>query len=303
MRFNGLDLNLLLALQVLLEERNVTRAARRLNISQPAMSAALARLRDYFQDDLLVAQGRLMHPTAQAESLAGPVRQFLADLDALLTSTALFDPASTQRSFRLVASDYITASLLGPLIQRLASTAPRIRLEIMLPCEEAAQLVMEGQADLIITPEDFLDPDQPAELLCDERQVVVAWSQNPAISGALTAAQFDSLGHVAVHVGSNRVPSFADRQLERIGSRRRIDVTCGCFTVVPWLIVGTNRLAVMHERLALEMAGHFPLTVHALPFGFPVMREMIQYHRTREGDSGLAWLRGELRAEAARTRP
>lgn len=300
MRFNGLDLNLLLALQVLLEERNVTRAARRLNISQPAMSAALARLRDYFQDDLLVAQGRQMHPTAQAESLAGPVRQFLADLDALLASAAVFDPATTQRSFRVVASDYITASLLGPLIQRLATTAPRIRLEIMLPCEEAAQLVMEGQADLTITPEDFLDPDQPAELLCEERQVVVAWSGHPSLQGELSALQFESLGHVAVHVGSNRVPSFADRQLERSGSRRRVDVTCGCFTVVPWLIVGTPRLAVMHERLARQMTARFPLAVHPLPFEFPVMREMIQYHRAREGDAGLAWLRAELKAEVAR---
>src|SRR5215831_9721072 len=107
MRFNGLDLNLLLAFQVLLEERNVTRAARRLNISQPAMSAALSRLREYFQDDILTVQGKQMHPTAQAESLAGPVRKFLADLDALLTRSAAFDPSTTQRTFRLVASDYI----------------------------------------------------------------------------------------------------------------------------------------------------------------------------------------------------
>ena len=98
MRFNGLDLNLLLALQVLLEERNVTRAARRLNISQPAMSAALARLRDYFQDDLLTAHGRQMHPTAQAERLAGPVQRMLADLDALESAVGRFN-----RRYRIYA--------------------------------------------------------------------------------------------------------------------------------------------------------------------------------------------------------
>src|SRR5215469_8739208 len=151
MRFNGLDLNLLLAFQVLLEERNVTRAARRLNISQPAMSAALSRLREYFQDDILTVQGKQMHPTARAQSLAGPVHKFLADLDALLTRSATFDPATTQRTFRLVASDYITAAVIGPLTQRLMRLAPCVRVEIMLPCEEAAQLVMEGQADLVIT--------------------------------------------------------------------------------------------------------------------------------------------------------
>jgi LysR family nod box-dependent transcriptional activator len=303
MRFNGLDLNLLLALQVLLEERNVTRAARRLNISQPAMSAALARLRDYFQDDILIAQGRQMLPTAQAQALAGPVRRMLGELDQLLTSTAVFDPATSQRTFRLVASDYITASLVGPLLQRLTVIAPKLRLEIMLPCEEAAQLVMEGQADLIITPEDFMDPEHPAELLCEEQQVVVGWKENAALGGAISAVDFDRLGHVAVHVGSNRVPSFADRQLERMGSARRVEVTCGCFTVLPWLLCGTQRLAVMHERLALQMAALFPLALAPLPFEFPVMREMIQYHKAREADEGLRWLRLQLTRQAAGALP
>jgi LysR family transcriptional regulator, nod-box dependent transcriptional activator len=303
MRFNGLDLNLLLALQVLLEERNVTRAARRLNISQPAMSAALARLREYFQDDILMPQGKLMVATAQAQALAEPVRRMLGELDQLLTSAAVFEPATSRRSFRLVASDYITASVIGPLMRQLTRIAPLVRLEIMLPCEEAAQLVMEGQADLVITPEDFLDPDQPAELLCEERQVVVGWQENPRLAGGISTADFDALGHVAVHVGSNRVPSFADRQLERLGSARRVELTCGCFTVVPWLLCGTQRLAVMHERLARQMAMQFPLALSPLPFEFPVMREMIQYHKAREADDGLRWLRMQLRAETTRSSP
>lgn len=303
MRFNGLDLNLLLALQVLLEERNVTRAARRLNISQPAMSAALARLREYFQDDILMAQGKQMVPTAQAQALSEPVRRMLGELDQLLTSAAVFDPSTSQRTFRLVASDYITASVIGPLLRRLTQIAPRVRLEIMLPCEEAAQLVMEGQADLVITPEDFTDPDQPAELLCEEQQVVVGWKENPALANGLSSTDFLALGHVAVHVGSNRVPSFADRQLERLGSARRVELTCGCFTVVPWLVCGTLRLAVMHRRLARQMAAQFPLALAPLPFEFPVMREMIQYHKAREADEGLRWLRAQLRAEAASALP
>lgn len=300
MRFNGLDLNLLLALQVLLEERNVTRAARRLNISQPAMSAALARLRDYFQDDILVVQGKQMVATARAKSLAEPVRRMLGELDEVLTSSAVFDAAVSQRTFRLVASDYITAAVIAPLCQRLTHEAPNVRLELMLPCEESAQLVMEGQADLVLTPEDFLDPDQPAELLCEERQVVVGCRQNPALAGALASADFERLGHVAVHVGSNHVPSFADRQLERMGLQRRVELTCGCFTILPWLLVGTERLAVLHERLARQVVARFPLVLAELPFSFPVMREMIQYHKTRESDAGLAWLRGQLKEQVAR---
>ena len=299
MRFNGLDLNLLLAFQILMEERSVTRAARRMNVSQPAMSAALGRLRDYFQDDLLVAHGKQMYPTAHAEGLTAPVRQCLADLDALLISTARFDSTRTERSFRIVASDYITASVIGPLSQKLAETAPGIRLDIMLPSEEAARLVFEGKADLIITPEDFIARDQPAELLCEEKQLVIGWLGNPAFMDGLDAAAFGRLGHVAVHVGSNRVPSFADRQIERMGLDRTVEISCGSFTLVPWLINGTNRIAVMHERLARQMVAQFPLVLTEMPFPFPVMREMMQYHRAREADEGLRWLRNELRVEAA----
>jgi LysR family nod box-dependent transcriptional activator len=299
MRFNGLDLNLLVALQVLLEERSVTRAARRLNISQPAMSAALNRLRDYFQDDILVAHGKVMHATPRAEALMAPVRKTLADLDQLLTSTTGFSPESSQRTFRIVASDYIAASVIGPLAQRLTQSAPELRLELMLPCEEAAQLVMSGQADLTITPEEFLDPDQPAELLCEEPQRVVGWSENPAFAGGCISAQdFARLGHVAVHVGSNRVPSFADGMLDRLDRPRRIDITCGCFTLVPWLLTGTQRVAVLHQRLARQAAARFPLVHVALPFEFPVMREMIQFHRARTDDAGLQWLRTQLKLQA-----
>ena len=298
MRFKGLDLNLLLAFQMLLEERSVTRAARRLNVSQPAMSAALARLRDYFGDELLVAHGKQMHPTVHAESLAEPVARFLRDVDALLTRSASFDPATSQRRFRIVASDYITTSVICPMLERLASSAPGIRLEIMLPSEEAAQLMLEGKADLVITPEDFTDPDQPTELLCEERQLLVGWAENPAFARGIDIQAFGTLGHVAVHVGSNRVPSFADRQMDRLDRVRRVEITCGCFTMLPWLIHGTQRIAVMHERLARQMAARFPLAMADIPFDFPVMREMMQFHRARAADEGLGWLRNELKREA-----
>jgi LysR family transcriptional regulator, nod-box dependent transcriptional activator len=300
MRFKGLDLNLLLAFQVLMEERSVTRAARRLHVSQPAMSSALGRLRDYFRDPILVAHGKRLHPTAHAERLFGPVRQFLSGIDGLLTVSAAFDPATTQRTFRIVASDYITASLIGPLAARLAAQAPGVKLEFMLPSEEATLLVMEGKADLLITPKEFTRPDQPSELLCRERQVVVGWSENPLLRRRLTGAAFGEAGHVAVVVGSNRVLSFADRQIERLGRRRKVEITCGCFTMVPWLLQGTQRLALMHERLARQMVAAFPLTMTKIPFAFPVMQEMMQYHRARQEDPGVCWLRAQLKAEARR---
>ena len=142
-------------------------------------------------------------------------------------------------------------------------------------------------------------PDQTAELLCEERQLVIGWSGNSLFANGLGESDFDNAGHVAVHVGSNRIPSFADRQIERMGRNRRVEITCGCFTMVPWLICGTHRIAIMHERLARQMAAKFPLALAEMPFSFPIMREMLQYHRAREADEGLRWLRGELQAAAA----
>lgn len=100
-------------------------------------------------------------------------------------------------------------------------------------------------------------------------------------------------------VGSNRVLSFADRQLELQASRRTVEITCGCCTPVPWLLCGTQRLALLHERLARQMDAAFPLTLTKIPFAFPVMPEMMQFHRARQQNPGLRWLRGKLKAEVS----
>ena len=118
MRFKGLDLNLLVALDALLETRSVSAAASRLNLSQPAMSAALSRLRDYFGDDLLVASGKRMYPTAYAETLYPQLKDCLAGLDSLISNPTLFDPKTSLRTFRIIGSDYVTAAALVPLISR-----------------------------------------------------------------------------------------------------------------------------------------------------------------------------------------
>jgi glyoxylase-like metal-dependent hydrolase (beta-lactamase superfamily II) len=127
MRFKGLDLNLLVALDTLVETRSVSRSAERMNLSQPAMSSALGRLRDYFKDDILVSHGKRMHPTAYAESLLPQVREALRGIEALIGTSTQFDPATSPRTFRLIASDYITAALVVPLVARLSEVAPNVR--------------------------------------------------------------------------------------------------------------------------------------------------------------------------------
>lgn len=299
MRFKGLDLNLLVAFNVVMETRSVSRAAEQLHLSQPAMSAALGRLRDYFGDDLLVLHGKRMFPTPYAESLVHGVQETLRSIDALITSSTSFDPATSQRVFRLIASDYITAAVIAPLSRRLAQIAPGIRLEAVLPSDGSADLIAQGAFDLLITPEEFINPSQPAELLFEERHVVIGWSGNPVFGRPMTEDDLMQAGHVGVLMGNQRTPAFADSTMQQSGRFRQMDVTASSFTVVPWLVIETNRMALMHERLALCMARMFPLAIAPIPFDFPVMREMMQFNHARSTDEGLKWLRAELRRDSA----
>ena len=298
MRFKGLDLNLLMAFDTLLHTRSVSRAADRMHLSQAAMSSALGRLRDYFGDQILVVQGKRMYPTAFAQSLAPQVRECLRQVEAVIATSPTFDPATSARSFRIVGSDYITAVLLAPLVAKLVESAPAIRIEIMLPSEAIYPQLEEGYLDLLITPEQYVAPDLPTELLYEERHVVVGWSGNALVKGPISEEALFAAGHISVTIGNSRTTSFADRQLETLGKKRHVEVIAPSFTTVPWLLEGTNRLAIMHERLAVAMARHFPIAHTALPFEMRPMREMLQYHFARAADEGISWLREQMKALA-----
>lgn len=298
MRFRGLDLNLLAMFDGLMQTRSVSATARQMNLSQPAMSAALSRLRTYFGDPLLVAHGKRMYPTAFAESLSPLVRLCLDGIEGVLATSAAFDPLTSQRTFRIVTSDYIVSAVIAPLLADLLTEAPGIRIQIISPGEHGADLLIEGKADLIVSPQEYLSGDCPTELLCEENHVVAGWKDNPLFDGGLDEERFLSAGHVSVTFGSRSSAAFADRHLALLGKHRRIEVAAASFATVPWLLVGTPRLAVMHERLAVAAAALFPIRLAPLPFPFPVMQELVQFHPTRAADEGLKWLRARLRAAA-----
>jgi len=292
MRFKGLDLNLLVAFDALMSTRSVSRAAERLNLSQPAMSAALARLREYFGDDLLVLLGKRMHPTAFADELMPQVRASLLGLESMLAKSPNFDPAKSHRNFCIVTSDYTLASLIVPLVARLAEEAPGIRIDCQLPHPHTVHELDEGKVDIMITPDYVIGGNHPAYVLYEEPQLVAGWSGNPAIAGgSISEDEFFAAGHVAVLLGNGATMSYADRQLELMGRPRNIEVTGAFFTAVPWLLEGTTRLAVMHERLAGNLKGRFEIATAPLPFDMPPMKQMLSYHAGRKDDAGLTWLR------------
>ncbi len=301
MRFKGLDLNLLVAFDVLLEEKSVARAATRVGLSQPATSSALARLREFFNDDILVVQGRRMYSTPYAESLIPQVRECLRVADSLIATSTIFDPGTSQRVFRIVGSDFIIASIFAPLLKNLTDVAPFIGFEFISPDEVAQDLMRRGEIDLFVAPTEFLSSEEITELLFEEQHVVVGCRDNTIFKGPITEDEVFNRGHVAVLMGAQRVATFGDRQLQLLGKPRRIEVTAASFTTLPWLLLGTERLAVMHERLAEAMADHFSITYAPLPFRFPKMREMVQHHRSKAGDEGLKWLLSHLKGYVAQT--
>lgn len=294
MRFKGLDLNLLVALDALLVEQNVSRTAERLHLSQPAVSAALGRLRHYFGDPLLVQHGKRMLPTPHALRLQPMLKTLLGDIDQMVTASARFDPATSTRWFRIGMSDFLTTVIGTGLTKRLGSIAPNVGVELIPPFDSIAEALDQGDIDILITPAEHVSPDHPAEELLEERFVVAGCRDNPVFARTITTEDFCGAGHIAVEIGRLRRASFAESNLRRLGIERRIDILVSAFSVVSELLVGTRRLAIMHERLAKSAAAHLPVAFADLPFEFPEMKEMIQYHRSRATDPGLTWLRAEI---------
>lgn len=292
MHFHKLDLNLLVAFDTLLEERSVSRAADRLNLSQSAMSSALSRLRDYFGDELLIQVGRRMEPTALALSLAPSIREILHQIQITVQTRPTFDPATAQRRLRIMTSDYLIEVLLAEVIRELAATAPGMQLQIVPSNEISFAQFMKGDVDLIIVPEEHTLNEHPRSLLFEDTFSCVVWSGNTAVQEPLTMEQWLAMSHVVVHFGRDQLTHFerwfADQPATK-AAERRVDIIAPSFGVVPHLIVGTQRVATMHTRHARLYEKLLPIRVLAPPPGFPAMRETMQWHRRLDRDPAIRW--------------
>ncbi|PKP89138.1 MAG: LysR family transcriptional regulator [Alphaproteobacteria bacterium HGW-Alphaproteobacteria-16] len=299
MRFKGLDLNLIVAFEALMSERSVSRAAERLNLSQPAMSNALARLRLYFGDELLIARNKRMYPTNFAETLLPQVQAALATLEGVVATSRHFDPATSNRTFRIMTSDYIATSVLFPIITSLATDAPGVRIELLLPSPRRIELLESGGIDLLITLRDYLTTELPSDYLFEDEYLLIGRAAHPALSGTVTMDRMLAYQHVQVAIGEERLPSFGDAYLDRIGVQRRVAMIAPNFGMLPWLLQDTDWLALIQGRLAAQMARNFPLNAVAPPLPLPPLVEMAQYHVTRSNDPGLRWLIDLIRTSAA----
>nr|WP_276572725.1 LysR family transcriptional regulator [Nannocystis pusilla] len=292
-----LDLNLLVALDTLLAERNVTRAARRLNISQPALSAQLQRLRDLLGDPLLVPAQRGMTPTKRALELQAPLHEALAGVRAVLAAGTGFDPATAQITISVAASDYVQYALLMPLAFQLRREAPGVRLAWRaLDAAQLAGQAERGEVDLaFITPETAPEQLRSRKVL-DERYVVIVRRDHPRVSGAIDLDLLCALDHVVVSPRGGGFAGATDVVLAARGRARRVVLSVPSFLMVPELVARSDMAALVPGRLARDRADRLQLLEPPVPVpGFSIS---MVWHRRLAKHPALTWLRDRVRSFA-----
>lgn len=296
MKFKGLDLNLVVALNALLNEKSVSGAGRKIALSQPATSAALSKLREHFKDDILVAHGRGMALTSFGASLIDPVRRLMVEIETTLGfgSSVDFDPRNSRRTFRINITDFVLEVVMAPLTQMVARAAPNVVLEFVRPAN-IAHALEEGAVDLIMGPEGFLSGRYHAAPLATEDYLVIGDAKNPALQSPLSTRRFFEMGHVSVRFGRNNQPTFAEMQINRQPHRRRVEVIAASFSAMPILVAGTSRIALMQRSLAKSYAKRFPLVLLDPPFEIEPVHILIQHHESAKEDGGIQWLLGLTR--------
>ncbi|OCK61583.1 LysR family transcriptional regulator [Bradyrhizobium sp. LMTR 3] len=304
MRFEGLDLNLLIALDAILEERSVMGASRRLHLSQPAMSAAVGRLRQYFNDEIFTISQRKLVPTPLAQSLERPTRDILLRIRANLISPPKFDPASSERRFRLVVSDYASIVLMHAVMKRVYRAAPRVSLEFLPFSDRVDDQLQRGEVDFVVIPDTNLIDGHPSQHLFADEFCCVAWRGSRQIGRSISLGRYLQLGHITAQLGPIHGVSFDERALVQLGYKRRIEIIAPNFTAMAAMVIGTDRIATMHHRLAVIFARNFPLKLLRAPVRIPAFREALQWPASFHLDPALVWLREiitDVAAEVDRT--
>jgi len=302
MRFKKLDLNLLVALDHLLNLQSISRAAEEMNMSQSAMSNALTRLRDYFGDPLLVQVGRHMEPTPRAEAMRHSVKDILVRVEAAISSDLDFDPAHSTREFRILVSDYSMTTLMPRVFALADAEGARVRFSLIPQMDSPYLAIERGEADILITPTMFTSVDHPSELLFEDAFVCVAWSGGKYGRQPLSELQYRDARHLRM-VPPRSTTSFETEFLKTRGIERDTVVVCYSFAALPHLVVGTNYLATVHGLLAKSAAAALPITLHKLPFEAPALDQRVQWHVHKGQDPGIKWLKRLMHQAAGELQP
>ena len=287
------DLNLLVALDALLTEKNVTHAGDRVGLSQSAMSGVLSRLRYMFKDELLVRVGRHMELTPLAQDLIDPLRKCIRDVEDLLNARMVFDPTSEQRLFTIAATDYLSFLLLRPLLDRLAALAPKISVRVVQLDPPKLDLLSEDAIDFLIMPSE-VPANFPSQVLFEDQWVCAVCAQNPEVGAHLTEKQYLALPHLIYTASGHDSIGVGDSYLSQLGAQRHVGASVQSFLVAPFVIAGTRMVTLLHKRLGERLAGCAGIRLIDPPFDLPKIHESIFWNPRRTSDPPHVWMRAQI---------
>ena len=288
------DLNLLVAFDILIAERSVTAAARRMGIGQPAMSNALARLRDMFGDPLLIRAANGLQPTSRALDLVSPVSRILAELREEIFNSRAFDPATDRRSFRIGLSDQAEASIMQDVLRTVRRDASHVRvIARSVEMQLAAELLSTGAIDLAIGYFPEVEADLQVATLYHETFVCLFDARAAGMTPPLSLDDYTALPHVLVSLRGEPF-GHIDELLQAAGRSRTIIYTTPHFLAVPFLLHGFGAVAALPRRLAENCADAAGLAVCPVPLPSDGYDVRMAWHRRSDADPAQAWLRDTI---------
>lgn len=289
-----LDLNLLVTLEALLAEQNVTRAAARLHLSQPAVSAQLARLRDVFDDPLLIPAQRGMTPTVKALELLGPLRQALDQVRGTVLTGQTFEPATARLTVAIACTDYMQAALVKRLVLALRQEAPGVRIALRnLDMLQLEAQMNRGDVDLALMSPNSAPPSLRTRHLFDEHYVLIGRQGHPHLRAGLGLDEFAQLEHIVVSLRGGSFTTFVDDALAALGKQRNVVLSASSFLLVPELVAQSDCVALVPRRLVDGRGDQLlrlepPLPVEGFAIG-------MVWHERSHGHDGLRWVRDYIR--------
>jgi DNA-binding transcriptional LysR family regulator len=285
-----INLDLLVTLETLLVEQNVTRAAARLHLSQPAVSAQLNRLRHEFDDPLLIPAQRGMTPTAKAMELLDPLRQALDQVRATVATHKNFDPAKAKLTVAIACTDYLQAAVIKPLVLKLRMRAPGVRVALRnLDMPQLETQMARGDVDLGLMTPQAAPLSLRSRHLFDERYVLIGRRKHPRLRNGITVEEFAQLEHVVVSLDGGGFVTPVDNALTALGHRRNAVLSAASFLFVPEIVSHSDFVALVPERLVRDRADK--LKVMDCPFPVEGFAVGMVWHERSHGHSGQRWIR------------
>lgn len=285
-----LDLNLLITLEALLVEQNVTKAAARLHLSQPAVSAQLNRLRHVFDDPLLIPVQRGMTPTAKAIELLDPLRHALDQVRSTVATNRNFDPSKARLTVTIACTDYLQVAIVRPLVMKLRTSAPGVRVAMRnldLPQLEAQ--MGRGDVDLALMTPQAAPLSLRTRHLFDERYVLIGRRDHPQLHGRVTVKEYARMEHVIVSLIGGDFITPVDTAMAALGHSRNVVLSAASFLSVPEIVAQSDFVALVPERLVHDRTDKLKLIDCPFPVeGFAVG---MMWHERGHGHSGQRWIR------------